>query len=122
MPPYQNYASPIVYHETMRKTRTGAETGRGRDRAGLLIGFGWIGRRDAATVLAGAHVAEEVRKKRRALVGTDAVYNLHLVVKFLHLQKVQNRTGTTGFRVRSADDDPVDAGLHQGARAHLAGL
>ena len=44
------------------------------------------------------------------------------MVELRHLQDVEERAGAAGLGVHGAYHDPVNAALHQGAGAHLAGL
>ena len=69
-----------------------------------------------------AQIHKEFREQRGALFFQHAFYNLRLMVKFLHLQKIQDGSGTTRFGTHAADHNPVDPGLYQGAGAHLTGL
>lgn len=45
-----------------------------------------------------------------------------LMVELIVLQYVQKSAPAAGLKARRADNDPVDPRLHEGSRAHLAGL
>lgn len=69
-----------------------------------------------------AQFPEKSRKHGRTGLLKNTSGNFHLMVKLLHLQKVQDRSCTSGFGIHGADDYPPHTGLYNCTGTHLTWL
>lgn len=72
--------------------------------------------------VAPAQVLEKALEDLRAVLAEDIAGDPDLVVEIGILQDIQESAAAARFGAVSADHDSVDAGLDDGAGAHLAGL
>ena len=62
---------------------------------------------------------EKFLEKRRAFFLKDSFGQLHLMIESRHIKKIQDRTGTSGFRIPTSDHDSWNPCLYNGTGTHL---
>ena len=62
---------------------------------------------------------EKFLEKRRAFFLKDSFGQLHLMIESRHIKKIQDRTGTSGFRIPTSDHDSWNPCLYNGSGTHL---
>ena len=62
---------------------------------------------------------EKFLEKRRAFFLKDSFGQLHLMIESRHIKKIQDRTGTSGFRIPTSDHDSWKPCLYNGTGTHL---
>ena len=65
-------------------------------------------------------LSEKLRQHRRTFLFQNSLYNLYLMIKSIHLQKIHHRTCAARFGIHTADHYFIYSGLDKCPGAHLA--